>query len=66
VDVALGGGFLCLLRSMFAVGNNQRVWGVFLDTDADTKQAFRNLNSVVVPAFVGVPKNSAEEEGKSK
>jgi hypothetical protein len=51
---------------MFAVGNNQRVWGVFLDTDADTKQAFRNLNSVVVPAFVGVPKNSAEEEGKSK
>jgi hypothetical protein len=28
-------------------------------------QAFRNLNSVVVPAFVGVPKSSAEE-GKSK
>ncbi|PMD22283.1 hypothetical protein NA56DRAFT_570782 [Hyaloscypha hepaticicola] len=29
-------------------------------------KAFRNLNSVVVPAFVGVPKNSAEEEAKSK
>jgi hypothetical protein len=39
---------------------------VLFDIDTDTKQAFRNLNSVVVPAFVGVPKNSAEEEGKSK
>jgi len=65
VDVALGGRFLCLLRSMLAVGKTYRVC-VLLETDADTKQAFRNLNSVVVPAFVGVPKNSAEEEGKSK
>ncbi|KAE9376412.1 hypothetical protein N431DRAFT_479682 [Stipitochalara longipes BDJ] len=29
-------------------------------------KAFRNLNSVVVPAFVSVPKSSGEEEGKGK
>ncbi|KAH8747901.1 hypothetical protein BGZ57DRAFT_970382 [Hyaloscypha finlandica] len=29
-------------------------------------KVFRNLNSVVVPAFVSVPKSSEEEEGKRK
>ncbi len=29
-------------------------------------QAFRNLNSVVVPAFVGVPKNEEEDAKKGK
>ena len=32
---------------------------------ADFKQAFRNLNSVVVPAFVSVPKSEEEEAKKN-
>jgi hypothetical protein len=32
------------------------------NTNFNRKQAFRNLNSVVVPAFVSVPKSDKEEK----
>jgi hypothetical protein len=35
-------------------------------TFADMMQAMRNLNSVVVPAFVSVPKSEEEEAAKKK
>jgi hypothetical protein len=34
--------------------------------EADVMQAFRNLNSVVVPAFVSVPKSEEEEAKKGE
>jgi hypothetical protein len=44
--------------TVFAGGSEGR----FADT---WKQAFRNLNSVVVPAFVGIPKSDEEDAKKS-
>ncbi|KAN0116861.1 hypothetical protein V8E51_002838 [Hyaloscypha variabilis] len=41
-------------------------WGWSLVWWSRPWEAFRNLNSVVVPAFVSVPKSIEEEEGKGK